>query len=366
MILPEGFLTSGIRCGIKKKGKDLGLILVSNYASACGVFTANVNCSYSVTVSRKHITNPVKCVVVNSGNANCFTHKTGVADTERICAHLAHLLGVQKENVLIASTGVIGEKLPVHRIISSFPYLIKNAGGDGNDFSESILTTDTFPKRVSVKVRVGGETIKVAGFAKGAGMIAPSMATMLAFVLTDAKIRRSLLQKLLKEAVDESFNSITVDGCMSTNDCVFALASGYSAVVEKRRDVETFGKVLKEVTLSLAKMIVKDAEGATKFITLRVKGAKTKEEAKKAAFSVANSSLFKAAMYGANPNWGRVVAALGAVGIKVKEEKLKITATSLKKKEIVITVNLQRGKYARTVYTSDLTPGYVRINAQYS
>ncbi len=366
MILPDGFYASGIRCGIKKKGRDLGLILVDGFACSAGVFTTNINCSYSVTLSKKHVKNPIKAVIVNSGNANCFTHKNGLKDTMKICLCLSEFLGVKKENILIASTGIIGKRLPLSKIKAAIPHLISNISRRGDDFSESILTTDTFPKMVSLKVNLKGKTVKIIGFAKGAGMINPFMATMLGFVLTDAKIKRSLLQKILVDAVEDSFNSITIDGCMSTNDCVFVLASGRSAVVQKDTDVKKFKEAIKKVLVGLARMIVKDAEGATKFIILKIEGAKTKEEAKRAAFCIANSSLFKTAMYGENPNWGRIVAALGAVGIKVGEKKLKILSSSLKKKEIVIRINLNRGKYAKTIYTSDLTPQYVKINAGYS
>ncbi len=366
MILPKGFYAAGIRCGIKKKGKDLGLIVLKRPSVAAGVFTRNKNCSYSVEVSRRNIKNHIKAVLVNSGNANCFSHESGLSDTKKLCAELAKLLEVKKESILIASTGIIGKKLPFTKIISSFSKLIHSLPDRGDEFAKSILTTDTFPKMVSSKVKVGRKIVKVVGFAKGAGMINPSMATMLAFVLTDAHIKRPLLQQLLAEGVEGSFNSITVDGCMSTNDCVFFLASGYSAPIIKKKDILTFKEALNKVLVALAKMIVKDAEGATKFITLKVEGASTEKEACKVAFSIANSSLFKTAMYGANPNWGRVVAAIGASGVKVTEKKLEVVSSSLRRKEVNINVNLGRGKYNKTVYTCDLTPRYVKINAGYS
>lgn len=365
MVLPKGFLLSGINCGIKKNKPDLGLIYCKNFAEAIGFFTTSANVSYSVTLSKKNISNPIKAVVVNSGNANCFSHKNGLHDTEIITGKLAKCLLTNKKNILIASTGIIGKKLPGERIVSAFPKLIKAMGKDkAKSFSQSILTTDTFKKISYSEIKLNGDKARIIGFAKGAGMIAPNVATMLIFMLTDAALPKTLLRKIAKEAIEESFNSITIDGCMSTNDTVFVLSSNKTAVRGKK-GINMFSKEFRKVCLGLAMMLVKDGEGATKFIKILIKGAKSKVEAKKAGLSIANSNLFKCATYGANPNWGRIVAALGQAGIKIKEG-ISIKMSDLSKKNIDIMVDLKRGSFCATVYTSDLTPEYVKINAEYS
>ena len=359
--LPEGFLVSAFNCGLKKDKKDLGLIYAPEGFQAVGFFTKNKNVSYSVTFSKKNLAKNriFKALLANSGNANCFSHKKGFADTAKLAHFLSVGLSIQKKEVLLASTGIIGRVLPVNKIRKKLPKLISALGKSKiADFASSIMTTDTIPK-VSYR-SCGG--VNILGFAKGAGMINPNMATMLSFILTDAKISRRQLKDIAFKALEDSFNSITVDGCMSTNDSVFVLSS------QKRKisSLNDFSFRLKEVFVELAKMIVKDGEGATKFIAITVKGAKTKKEAKTAGLAIANSNLFKCAVYGRNSNWGRIVAALGQAGIKVEEEKLKIKSSPLKKKDIKIEVDLQRGKFSHTVYTSDLTPQYIKINAEYS
>jgi len=360
MKLPQGFLLSGINCGIKRKKLDLGLIYLGDLAKAVGFFTTNVNVSYSVTAAKKNINKPIKAVLVNSGNANCYSHCLGLKDTESIISSLAKKLGVKKSNILIASTGIIGRKLPKQKIIVSFDKLIKKLAKQPKRFAESILTTDTFIKVTQRKV--AGASI--LGFAKGAGMICPNMATMLGFVITDLALPKAVLKRIAKEAVDESFNSITVDGCMSTNDTVLFLSSG-KVTLKSKTQVSAFSKNLKAVCLDLAKMIVKDAEGATKFIHIQIKGAKTKNEAKKCGLALANSMLFKSAIYGASANWGRIIQSLGQVGVKVGEN-ISVKASSLKGKNIEMTIDLKRGKASWNIYTSDLTPKYVKINAEYS
>ncbi|MCK9573001.1 MAG: bifunctional glutamate N-acetyltransferase/amino-acid acetyltransferase ArgJ [Candidatus Omnitrophica bacterium] len=382
--IPAGFLLSGIKCGLKKSNKnDLGLIYCESFAEALGFFTINKNVSYSVTLSRKNISNPIKAVIVNSGNANCFSHKNGLKDTEVITSKLAGYLSasqneiagsserakrverIDKKNILIASTGIIGKKLPKEKIISAFPKLYEEMGKENAEsFSQSILTTDTFKKISCSEIKLKNNTARILGFAKGAGMIAPNVATMLVFILTDAVLPKALFKKIAKEAIDESFNSVTVDGCMSTNDTVFVLSSKKN-VLKSTKEIKVFSKELKKVCLELATMLVKDGEGASKFIKISIKGAKSKEEAKKAGLSIANSNLFKCAVYGANPNWGRIIAALGHAGIAVCEG-IPIKMSDLTKKNITIEVDLKRGVFAQTVYTSDLTPEYIKINAEYS
>ncbi len=364
MQLPQGFLLSGMHCGIKRKKLDLGLIYVKDYCQASAVFTTNANPAYSVTVSRANIAHPIKAVLVNSGNANCYSHKQGLADTWEVVSRLGRFLGVKKENILIASTGIIGKKLPKDKIIKNFPALVKNLSTTVKGFSQSILTTDTFAKISRAKVNSGLLKADILGFAKGAGMIFPNMATMLGFILTDAALPSDIFKKITRQAVEESFNSISIDGCMSTNDTVFFLSSA-KVPLKSKGQITKFSLKLKAVCLDLAKMIVRDAEGATKFAQITVSGAKSHREAKTAGLALANSDLFRAALYGANANWGRIIAALGQAGIKVKEN-IFIKSNDLKKKEIKILVNLKRGKYSAIVYTSDLTPEYVKINAEYS
>ncbi|MFH1503977.1 MAG: bifunctional glutamate N-acetyltransferase/amino-acid acetyltransferase ArgJ [Candidatus Omnitrophota bacterium] len=364
MKLPDGFLVSGINCGIKKKNHDLGLIYCSNFAKAQGVFTTNVNPAYSVVLCKKNIKNPVKAVLVNSGNANCYSHKTGLKDTEEIISKLAAVLEVDKKNILIASTGIIGKKLPKEKIIKSFPELINKLGGKTDDFSQSILTTDTFKKTSWVEISTEKNKAVITGFAKGAGMICPNMGTMLGFVLTDADLSKVVFKNILRRSVEKSFNSISIDGCMSTNDTVLLIYSA-KVLLENEKQVEAFSQGLDKICLDLAKMVVKDGEGATKFVEIEIIGAKDEAQAKKAGLSLANSNLFKCALYGANSNWGRVISALGQAGIKV-EENISIKSTSLKKKNVKVTVDLKKGKACWKVYTSDLTPEYVKINAEYS
>ena len=359
-MLPKGFLLSGIHCGIKRKRLDLGLIYAQESCKAIGLFTANVNPAYSVTFCKKNINNPIKAILVNSGNANCYSHKGGLKDTESIASKLAKKLGVKISNILFASTGIIGKKLPKYKIVKGFDELIKKLGKSVGSFSQSILTTDTSAK--IAKAQVAGATI--LGFAKGAGMICPNMATMLGFIITDVDMSEALLKKIVKEAVDSSFNSISVDRCMSTNDTVF-VATSAKVPLKNKSQIKAFSRKLKEVCLTLAKMIVKDGEGASKFVEIEINNAKSSAEARKAGMSLANSPLFKSALYGANANWGRIISSLGQVGIKVGEN-ISIKSTSLKKKEVKIIVDLKRGKAKGVVYTCDLTPEYVKINAGYS
>ncbi len=366
MKIPQGFLAGGIAGGIKKRGRDLGLILCPDSAITAGVFTGNLNCSYSVEVCRKNIDNDIRALLVNSGNANCFTHSSGLKDTLQLCADCARQLGIKKEQLLFASTGIIGKKLPFSVITRNIPGLVRELRPAIDDFAESIMTTDTCRKIVSRTVRSGRDKVTVTGCVKGAGMINPSMATMLAFILTDARISRPVLQKSLSVAVDKSFNSISVDGCMSTNDSVIVMASNKGAKISDAKSKSLFSRALQEVCIELAKLIVKDGEGATKFLQIDIKKAKNEKEARLAFQCIAGSLLFQTALYGENPNWGRVIAALGHAGIKVSETKFRVAATSLKEKNIVMTVYLGRGTASWRGWCCDITPEYVKINAGYS
>jgi glutamate N-acetyltransferase/amino-acid N-acetyltransferase len=366
MPLPLGFSLAGVHCGIKRKRHDLGLIVCKDGAKALGFFTKNVNVSYSLEVSKKHINNIVKALLVNSGNANCFTSRGDYVQTLKICQVLAQRLHIKTENVLIASTGIIGRPLPFGRIKKGLPRLCQSLGQEYREFVNSILTTDTFPKMFSRQIKVGSQKVTITGFAKGAGMIHPGLATMLVFILTDACISRRVLHGLAKNAVEKSFNSISVDGSMSTNDSVYILASEKTSPIQAAKSLHTFRDALEEVCLELAKMIVKDGEGATKLIRIEVKGAHSEQEAKKAFHSIASSVLVRAAMFGENPNWGRVVASLGQAGIRVREDKFTVVFKNLKKKETTVFVHLGRGHSSWQGWCCDITPQYVRLNAGYN
>lgn len=371
-ILPSGFKANGTACGIKRSKKpDLALFFSEIPAKASCKFTANKITAAPVKIDQRHlkVNAKFKAVIANSGNANCFTGNAGLKDAEETVSALALALGVPKKSILVASTGIIGRRLQVERIKKAIPHLAAGLSFKGIDKAKkAIITTDTFSKEITVKFRIGSQVITVCGVAKGAGMISPNMATMLCFIFTDALISQRALDKALTLGVERSFDCITVDGCMSTNDSVILLANGMAKndPVDLNKHFNTFANALAKVCLELARMIIIDAEGATKFIRIRVSGAKNFSEARKAALSIANSNLFKTAMYGENPNFGRIVAALGASGVEVKEKDLRIVLGPLNKKEIDVGVSLKRGIFSATVYTSDLTPEYIKINAAYS
>jgi len=373
-VLPKGFLANGLFCGIKREKKlDLALFYSEFPAKVSALFTTNKIQSAPIKINKRHLKknqDSFRAIIVNSGNANAFTGKEGITDALEIIGELSKRLKIKKEEILVASTGVIGKRLPILKIKRSIPNLVSGLSSDGIiKAKEAILTTDTFPKELTIKFRLGKNTVTLCGIAKGAGMIFPNLATMLCFIFTDINITRSALDKALKEAVDFSFNCITVDGCMSTNDSVIILANGKAGnplIKANSLAFKIFRENLKKLCLELAKLIVKDAEGATKFIKIKVNQAKNYSEAKKVALSIANSNLFKSAIYGENPNFGRIVSAVGASGINLNEDKLKIRASSLKRKEIEVEVFLNQGKSSAVVYTSDLTPEYIKINAAYN
>ncbi|MFY9402253.1 MAG: bifunctional glutamate N-acetyltransferase/amino-acid acetyltransferase ArgJ [Candidatus Omnitrophota bacterium] len=371
VVLPLGFKASGIYCGIKKAKKlDLALLYSTIPAKAAGLFTVNkipaapVVFSKNLLRKRKYF----RGILINSGNANSFTGKKGFLDAQSIAVSTARSLGLKKDDILVSSTGIIGKALPVGKIKSALPLLVKSLSEKGiSDASRAIMTTDTFSKKTTVRFKIEEKVFTICGIAKGAGMIAPNMATLLVFILTDALLPQSLLKKSLQGAVEGSFNSITIDGCMSTNDTVLILANGASGKLSASPgNLRIFQEALNTLCLNLAKMIVKDAEGATKFIEIKVSKAKSYSQAKRTALSIANSNLFKTALYGENPNFGRIVSAVGASGIDVAEDRLKIKVSSLKKKYITVSVSLGKGESNITVYTSDLTPKYIKINAEYN
>ena len=371
-ILPRGFIANGIACGIKRAHKlNLALFYSHRPAKAACKFTTNKMCAAPIKINKKHLKKN-KCfraIIVNSGNANCFTGDPGLRGASETAATLSKSLGIKKENVLVNSTGIIGRQLPLSKIKKAIPELVAGLSSQGIEKAKkAIMTTDTFAKEIKLKFNIGRQVITLYGIAKGAGMIAPNMATMLAFIFSDVNITQGALNKALDICVEKSFNSITIDGCMSTNDTVGLLANGEAGndLVDTEKHFNLFAKALGVVCLELAKMIVKDAEGATKFIQIKVNGARDFCEARRIALTIANSNLFKTAMFGENPNFGRIAAAVGASGVEIKEKDLKIKVSPLHKKDIDIYVSINRGSASAVVYTSDLSPEYIKINAEYN
>jgi glutamate N-acetyltransferase / amino-acid N-acetyltransferase len=372
-ILPSGFKANGIASGIKRSGKlDIALLYSSIPAKAACLFTSNSIQASPITVSKRHLrgNSGFRAIIVNSGNANAFTGEPGIQDAEATAKALSKAADISKESILLASTGIIAKRLPVVRIKNIMPELIKGLSTEGiHKAKKAILTTDTFAKEISVKLNIAGRMVTVCGIAKGAGMIAPNMATLLCFILTDALITKRALKMALKDCVDNSFNCITVDGCMSTNDTVMILANGVSRnspIDIGSKHFDLFAKALNVVCLDLAKSIIRDAEGASKFIQIRVNKAKDFSQGRRVALTIANSDLFKTAVYGENPNFGRIAAAIGSSGVGAQEKDLKIKVSPLDKKEIKVDVSIGKGNSSATVYTSDLTPEYIKINAEYN
>lgn len=386
-----GFKASGIAAGIKRNGaKDLGLILCEKPCVAAGVFTRNRVKAAPVLLCQKRLRGgATQAVLVNSGNANACTGPSGLADAKATCKGTAALLGIAESLVMPSSTGVIGVPLPSETIQKALPMLVKNAAKSGlTDFAEAILTTDTRRKIVTRCAMLSGEKIKICGIAKGSGMIMPQMATMLAFIITDAAIECSVLSVMLKKTTEETFNRISVDGESSTNDMVLALASATSKNIIRRQDSPAgrqFSRMLHEVMRELALLVVRDGEGATKLITVKVKNARTVKEARVAAFRVANSPLVKTACFGGDYNWGRIMAALGMSGAAFNPDRTDIYINnrlavkngqaaaglirslegSFKKERIDILIDLHNGRKTYEVLTCDLSYDYVKINASY-
>ena len=369
---PEGFLANGLACGIKRSGKrDLSLIFSQASATAAGIFTINSIKAAPLEVTVKHLRNHrAQAVLINSGNANCFTGKFGMIYAQKSTELIAALLNIKKTDVLVASTGIIGKPLPYQKIAEAGSALVRGLNRKGGrKAAEGMMTTDTFPKEIAVSLVIDGKKIVIGGCAKGSGMIEPNMATMLGFITTDAAVHPSALKKALQAAGEKTFNCISVDGCMSTNDMVTVMANGRAGnrpIGGSGKNFEKFSEALEYVCRELSQKIVLDGEGATKFIEISVTGAKTDAQAKQAAKAVANSNLVKTAAFGSNPNWGRVAAAVGSLGLNVTEKTLKIKFSPFDKKHIRIDVNLPLGKGRATVYTSDLSYEYVRINGAYN
>lgn len=387
---PKGFLFSTVEAAIKAPGrKDLALIYSEKEAYIAGTFTTNKIKAAPVKLNIKQIrSGKGQALVVNSGNANACTGKKGIQDAVETAKLVSNGLDIKSSLVYVCSTGVIGTPMPMERVRPKISELTGNLGRSTiQDVAKAIMTTDTFPKIVMKKVKIGSKTGIIAGICKGAGMICPDMATMLCFIMTDSAVEQKTLDKTLSDAVNKTFNTITVDGDRSTNDTVLIMANGMAGnppITEKSKSYAMFKNALYNVMFDLAKLIVKDGEGATKFIEIEIRGARSEADAKKAAFSVANSNLVKTALYGNDANWGRIMTALGYSGIMVKEERVEIVLNGLKivqkgmgtgkdkeanerlkNREITIIVNLHLGKSSAKVLTCDLTEEYIRINATY-
>lgn len=386
--LPAGFRAAGVAAGIKGgNGRlDMAMITSDRPAAVAGVFTTNQVQAAPVRLSREHLKGRLaRAIVVNSGNANACTGPRGWRDAQRMATETAHRLGVPVQQVFVCSTGTIGLPLPMDRVRLGIAQLVRALSTDGGETAaNAILTTDTRPKWWTVPFRVRGHELLVAGFAKGAGMIEPCMATMLAFLLTDAAVPAAALQRLFKSAVDESFNRITVDGDRSTNDTALLLANGASGVrlAPHRPGWRTFEAAVYETTRALARMIVADGEGATRVITIRVRGARSNREADLAARSVANSLLVKTAWAGPNANWGRVMDALGYSPAQVVESRVSIRfdellavrrgapgpatreqlRTVIARPEFTVEIDLGLGRGRAEIWTCNCTEEYVRIN----
>lgn len=390
----KGFKFAGIPAGIKKTGlKDLGLIYCDKPAAAAALFTRNQVVAAPVILGRETIKQGmIQALLVNSGNANCFTGDQGLLDARASAALVGQVLNISPSLVMVSSTGVIGAPLPMDRIETGIPRLKQEMNqGTLEDFAQAILTTDTCQKVVqqtgTIHTPDGPQEFSMVGIAKGSGMIRPDMATMLAYVLTDAKIDASLLHKALVLANEKSFNRITVDGDTSTNDTLVCLASGAgTASIQDEASLEIFQDLLDKVCFQLGKMIVKDGEGATKVIQITVKGALTQEDAYKAAEAIAHSNLVKTAIYGQDPNWGRITAAAGRSGAFVDPDRMdlyfedqplvisgrwlgleaeKKAARIMQAEEIHIVLDLNLGEQSDGFLFCDFSENYVKINATY-
>jgi glutamate N-acetyltransferase / amino-acid N-acetyltransferase len=390
---PKGFLASGVKCGIKKSGKhDLGLIVCTGGAKAAAVFTTNRITSAAVQISQKHAkSDTIYAVVVNSGNANACTGEKGLETAVRMCAETAGYLVIDPHQVLVASTGIIGEHLPMENVtagIEEAVHQLSESAKVGMNFTKAIMTTDTKPKIACRKIEISGKKVTVAGTTKGAGMIGPNMATTLCFITTDAAITKPMLVKALKAAIGDSLNKLTVDGHQSTNDTAIILASGLAGnklITKEDSSYEKFATALVDLCQDLARQMAFDAEGATRIFKVVITGAANQAEAAKAARAVADYDLVKCAVHGGDPNWGRIICAVGSSGVKLNPQKVSCklddlavfkngAPTSFDRKKAsrivsqnshTITVDLGAGKYSDFCLACDLSKGYVTINADY-
>ncbi|MDD5475510.1 MAG: bifunctional glutamate N-acetyltransferase/amino-acid acetyltransferase ArgJ [Syntrophales bacterium] len=386
-----GFRANGIASGIKETGgRDLALILSDRLAEAAAVFTTNrFKAAPVIHDMNKIASGKARAIIVNSGCANAATGEEGVAAAAAMARAAAVRLGINEDHVLVASTGSIGKRLPLDRIKGGLDDLVAGLREEGiMDAAEAIMTTDRFPKVISRRVMLGGKETTLCGIAKGAGMIEPNMATMLAFFLTDAAVEAKCLNSVFKKVMSQSFNTITVDGCMSTNDTAIILANGRAGnrpINRRSPDYATFRHALMDAAVTLAVMMVRDGEGATKVIDIRVEGARNRVEAKRVAYAIGRSNLVKTAFFGGDPNWGRIISAAGSAGVPIKPEGLELyfddcllfkegrgAGTNIsrlqeimKRDTVTVLVRLDMGKGSFRLFASDLTHEYVDINALY-
>ncbi len=390
----KGFMASGVHCGIRKNKtkRDLSLIYSETPCAAAAVYTTNLVKGAPLIVNKKHLANgKAQAVICNSGNANTC-NANGIEVAEKTADCLAKALNIDSDDVIVSSTGVIGLPLDVEPIEKGIPKLIKELGDNSKQAAEGIMTTDTKVKEIAIEFEIDGKKCRIGGIAKGSGMIHPNMATMLVFITTDCNISSEMLQKALSTDIKETFNMISVDGDTSTNDMVTVLANGKAGnkeITADDDDFKTFMKALNTVNVYLCRRIVADGEGATKMLECKVEGANTLENAKLCAKSVVCSALTKAAMFGSDANWGRVLCAIGYSGAKVDVEKIDVKFKSAKgeilvcengagvefseekakeillEDEIEILVNLNSGEYSSVAWGCDLTYDYVKINGDY-
>ena len=389
----RGFRLGIASAGIKRPGrKDVVIMEAAEGSAIAGVFTTNAFCAAPVTLCKKHLGHAPRYLLINTGNANAGTGKPGMQAAVRTCEELARLVNAAPEQVLPFSTGVIGEILPAEKIIAVLPQALENLSeANWPDAATGIMTTDTLPKGASRQIAIDGQTVTVTGISKGAGMIRPNMATMLGYIATDAKVAQPVLQQLLREAADLSFNRITIDGDTSTNDSCMLIATGQAAMTEivnaRSEAYQQLAEAVKAVMLELAQAIVRDGEGATKFVTIKVNGGGNRDECLDVAYAVAHSPLIKTALFASDPNWGRILAAVGYAGVpELDVERIDVFlddvciaqqggraasyteeqgARVMAQEEITIRIELGRGDFSETLWTTDLSHEYVRINAEY-
>ncbi|MBD3296116.1 MAG: bifunctional glutamate N-acetyltransferase/amino-acid acetyltransferase ArgJ [Candidatus Omnitrophica bacterium] len=390
--LPEGFLAAGIHCGLKKKRKDLALFFSEKTCKTVAFFTTNAVKAAPVILGMEQLgrRDELRAVVVNSGNANCMTGAGGMDDARKMAARMQDLLDTPEDSVLVSSTGIIGKRLDRGTVLAGMKKLVGDLSADGlEDAAEGIVTTDKFTK-ISVRTfKAGGRSVTITGVAKGAGMIHPDMATTLCYVMTDAAISRPAMRAAFRESTDLTFNSITVDGDMSTNDTMLLMANGAAGnrIINKSgRDYNAFRKNLRMVCSDLARMVVLDGEGASRFVEVRIKNAVSDEEARKAAKSVAGSLLVKCAVLGGDPNWGRIASSIGASRVSCDPAKMVIKLDGkvffskgcpvrqvdrkksgvFKGKDVLIEVSMGMGNGEATVYTCDISKKYLTLNSFYT
>ena len=391
VVFPKGFKAAGVKAGIKKSGNlDVALVYSEKEAAIAGVFTTNQVAAAPVYVSKDVVKNKkARAVVANAGCANACTGEEGMANAKKMAEIAANELGCDKNEVIVASTGIIGVQLPMDKMEAGIKAAVKGLSDEsGQNAANAIITTDTKPKILATEVNIGGKSVRFGAMAKGSGMIQPNMATMLTFITTDLAIKQELLQEALSNITEVTFNMISVDGDMSTNDMVVVLANGEAGndvIAEKNADYDIFYNTLLSICQELSKQIAADGEGATKFLTINVTNAKTFKDAKTVAMSVAKSPLCKTAFFGQDPNWGRVICAVGYAGVPMNPEKVvvkfgdvpvyangmgaKNDADALRKvmeaHDIEINIDMGEGNEKATVWSCDFSYEYVKINGEY-